>query len=425
MAVHMLSAKTAFVGLVVLGGASFVPTVFAQDVLPPVRDIPTIRGLGLGISPVALSGLSHGESWLANPAWIGQEGNSKKKGIVRGVWFPNASVGANGTTRALARAYFGGQSSTKTRLEDFLKAAQNEQTPFGLFALEPGLTLGPVHWGTFARVRVEGFVWQPTTPATARADGLGSDSALPGVLLRPRALAADALGAQMQARATTERGTSLSMSVPYKNTGVFLGVTVRPSWRSEYFGAVELSEPLVSTSATQLRAKFNETRGIPIDAGMAVRLARLPMKPSFGLKIEDVADTRYTAVNAAHQSVVQKSNLSAGAAAWMMQSSKFASQCSLAGHHLNDRRFVWKERLGMGCEFHVLGQVEGDVVHSAPLIVRVGVNQEGLAYGLSWDTPLGFLEVASSGATVDGPTGQDPRRDRRYFLRLTVDANQQ
>lgn len=398
----------------------------AQELLPPVRDLNGIRSLGLGIPSVALTGVSQGESALSNPAWVGQEGKNKQKSLLRGLWFPALTVGANGTTRALAKAYFSGQGSTQQSLENFLKASQNEQTPFGLFSMQPGLTLGPVHWGAFARVRVEGYVWQPTGTATATGDSLSrvpdaTDSLSNRV---PLSLGTGSAASQMDVRATVERGTSLSLSVPYKNTGVFLGVTVRPTWRSDFNGSVELAEPLVSSSASSLKARFNETRGYPVDVGASVRLPQLMMKPSFGLKIEDVADTNYKAASAAHQSLIQKSNLSAGGAVWVVQAAKFAAQCSLAGHHLNDNRLEWVGKWGGGCEVHFMGQNEADVVSGAPVILRFGGYKDGLAYGLTWDMPFALVEIASSPARVEGPIGFAARLDRRYFLRLSVDANQ-
>jgi hypothetical protein len=399
----------------------------AQELLPPVRDLNGIRALGLGVSTVSMAGLSQGETPQSNPAWVGQEGKIKNKEILRGLWFPSATVGSNGTTQSLAKAYFSGEGSTQQRLENFLKASQNEQTPFGLFSMTPGFTVGPIHWGLFGRIRVEGYVWQPT--------GSGQDSAasasaneIPDILgglslVSPSALDGQT-ASQMDVRATVERGTSLSFAVPYKNTGVFLGVTVRPTWRSDFIGSVELDEPLVSASAKALRAKFNETRGYPVDVGAAVRLPKFALKPSFGLKIEDVADTRYKAASSAHQTVIQKSNISVGVAAWPLLRQSFAIQCTTAGHHLNDERLELAGKVGGGCELHLMGQAEPDLMSGAPVILRVGGHRDGLSYGLSWDMPFAIVEVASDVARVEGPIGYAARTDRRYFLRLSVNAGQ-
>jgi hypothetical protein len=401
---------------------------FAQELFPYVRDFRSVRSLGLGIPAVAMSGVSLGDSADVNPAWLGQEGKSKQKNWLRGVWFPGATVGANSTTRSLAKSYFSGQGSTQEKIENFLIASQNQQTPFGFFSLNPAVGVGPFQLDAFARVRVEGYVFQPTESAgggaTSSGGVLASEVSEDPLSTRiPLSLSA-ANSPQMDVRATVERGTSLSFSVPYKNTGVYLGVTVRPTWRSDYWGNVELAEPLASAAATSLRAKFNETQGYPVDAGMVVRLPQLRTKPTFGFKIEDVADTRFKGVSAGHQSMIQKSNISGGFSAWLMQSRGLSAQCGLAGHHLNDKRLELSGKWGGACEFHLAGQVEGDVVSNALAVGRFGKNKDGWAYGLSFDLPFFILEFASSPARIDGPIGYNERLDRRYYLRLSVDASQ-
>jgi len=371
-----------------------------QELLPVVRDFQSLRGLGLGVTPVAMSGLSQGESAVVNPAWIGQEGKKKQKGLVRGFWFPSLTVGANGTTRSLAQAYFSGQRPSQERLENFLKAAKNEQTPYGFLSLSPGMTFGPMDLGLFARTRVEGYVWQPV----------------------------ESNNSSMDVRASVERGARLSLSVPYKNTGVFLGASLRPTWRSDFYGYVELADPLVSEAAKDLRARFNESRGIPVDVSLVARLQKLRYKPTLGLKIDDFGDTRFKPSSSAHKALIQKSNVSFGLAGWMLQHRTLSAQCSLAGHHLNDGRVVMAERLGGGCEFHLFGQIENDVVSGAPVILRAGGQRDGLSYGLSWDMPFALIEFSSSAVRVDAPLNAGSafgsRVDRRFFLRLTVDASQ-
>lgn len=403
--------------LVALEGGISAQWASAQELLPPVKDPSGVRALGLGVPAVALSGLSHGETSLDNPAWVGEEGKAKNAGLLRGLWFPSMTLGANETTRALAQAYFSGESTAQRRIENFLKASKNQQTPYGSFAFRPSLALGFVQWSAFMRARVEGFVWQPVSTGLSTTDQIDGSTDVAQTI---STAAAD----QLDVRATIERGTSVSFSVPYKNTGVHLGLTVRPTWRSDYFGSVSLSEPLVSDSAQKLKAKFNESRGYPIDAGMAIRLSKIKMKPIFGLKLEDISDTRFEAVSPSHQTLVQKSNLSAGVSAWLIQSAKFGTQCSLAGSHLNDGRLNWAGKWGGACEFHVAGQNQNDVIYGAPVVLRAGLTHDGLAYGIHWDMPFALIEMASSLARVTGPSGYSSRIDRRYFLRLTVNANQ-
>lgn len=401
---------------------------FAQELFPYVRDFRSVRSLGLGIPAVGMSGVSWGESAEVNPAWVGQEGKDKKSDWLRGVWFPGATLGANGTTRSLAKAYFSGQGSTQEKLENFLIASQNEQTPFGYFSLNPGVGFGPVLWQAFARVRVEGYVFQPAdalSGAISTESGvLGADGSVDPLSGRIPLSLTSPPSPQMDVRATVERGTSLSLSVPYKNTGVYLGVTVRPTWRSDYWGSVELAEPLASSAASSLKAKFNETKGYPVDIGLAVRIPQLRTKPTFGLKIEDVTDTRFTGVSDSHQTMIQKSNILAGFSGWLMQTPGFSTQCGLAGHHLNDNRLELSGKWGGGCEFHLVGQVQGDVVNNALAIGRLGRSKDGWAYGLSLDLPFFVLELASSPARIDGPIGYGERSDRRYYLRLSVNAVQ-
>ncbi|NBO39413.1 hypothetical protein EBU99_12605 [bacterium] len=395
---------------------------FAAEILPPVRELKGLRSLGLGFPAVALSGQSNGESPIQNPAWTGLESKARQKATLRGVWVPGVTVGANATTGHLAKAYFAGNGSTQKSLENFLTEAKNQQTPYGFFELYPSFGLGFLQWGLFARVRVEGYVWQPSSQVQTTAEGSAGTLPVSGRIgIDPFSLTETA---QMDVCASVQRGTSLSFSIPYKNTGVTLGATARPTWRSDYSGTVALAEPLRTDAAKDLRARFNETHGIPVDAAMTIRLPQLRMKPSVGFKWDDLGDTIYNAANSSHQSLVEKSSLSAGAAAWMFQSKSLSAQCSVAGHHLNDTRIKKSSAFGGGCEFYLMGQTEVDAVAESPLILRMGGNSDGLAYGLSWDMPFAVLEIASNVGSVEGPVGYSARKDRRYFLRFTVDASQ-
>lgn len=394
----------------------------AGDLLPPNVALPGVRAKGLGVPPVALTGVAQGESSLHNPSWVGVETKAAQKRVLRGLYFPAVTLGANGTTRALGRAYFGGQGSTQTSIEDFLKAAQNAQTPFGMFEIFPSVTLWRAQWGLFARAHVEGFVWQPEATAVSSGQVLTADDGV-GRISRD-AFFLESPSSKINVSALLERGGSLSVSTPYKDTGLSLGLTFRPTWRSEYSGDVELADPLVSESAKNLQAKFNETRGFPVSLGLHMRFPRLALKPSVGLKLDDVGDTHYRAVSSSHQPLIQKSNLSAGVAAWMFQDKLLSSQCTLSGHHLNDGRVAKSRSIGAGCEILVQGQIEGDIVSGAPFILRFGGTQDGFSYGVSWDTTFAIVEMASTVAQVNGPTGFLPRADRRYFMRITVDANQ-
>lgn len=404
--------------------ACFVPSgdSSAAELLIPDRNLRGIRALGLGVPAVSLTGVPQGETPLNNPAWTGFESKALQKSVLRGMIFPGLTLGANGTTRSLGRAYFGGRGSTQTAIENFLKAAQNEQTPYGFFEMAPSLTIMRFQWALFARTQVEGFVWQPSSDTNVQSSGVSNETA--SSRISTDILALTSIETQMSVNALVERGTAISFSTPYKNTGVTLGVTARPTWRSEFSGNVDLSDPLVAESAKNLRARFNETRGMPVDFGLNVRFPRFATKPSLGVKLDDVGDTYYRAANQLHQSFVQKSNLSAGIAGWLFQGKSASTQCTIAGHHLNDSRLLKVSTVGAGCEIHFRGQIEGDAVVDAPLILRFGGTKDGLSYGASWDMAFALLEVASTSVSVDGPLGSASRKDRRYFLRLSVDASQ-
>jgi len=394
----------------------------AAELLPPDRNLRGIRALGLGVPAVSLTGVPQGETPLNNPAWTGFESKALQKKVLRGMIFPGLTLGANGTTRSLGRAYFGGRGSTQTAIENFLKAAQNEQTPYGFFEMAPSLTVMRFEWALFARTQVEGFVWQPSIDTTVQGGGVLSEA--PDGRISTDILALTSTEAQLSVNALVERGTSVSFSTPYKNTGVSLGVTARPTWRTQYSGNVELSDPLVAESAKSLRARFNETQGIPVDFGLNVRFPRFATKPSLGVKLEDVGDSYYRAANHFHNSFVQKSNLSLGVAGWLFQGKSFSTQCTIAGHHLNDSRLLKVSTVGGGCEIHFRGQTEGDTIVDAPLILRFGGTKDGLSYGASWNTAFALLEIASTSVSVNGPLGFASRNDRRYFIRLSVDASQ-
>jgi len=183
-----------------------------------------------------------------NPAWTGTESKDLQKDALRGLYFPSLLLGANGTTRALAKAYFGGKSSTQTALEDFLKEARNQQTPFGYIEFSPGFTLWRTGVSLFARTEVEGYV-APSSSAVSDTAGTETLKTVLDESTAPRILALSGEATQMDVNVKMHRGVRLSFSTPYKNTGVMAGVTVRPTWRSDFAGSVALSEPLVTDAA--------------------------------------------------------------------------------------------------------------------------------------------------------------------------------
>lgn len=410
--------------LLFLAGGSCVSLAAgsASILLPPDVRLNGARALGLGIPPVALSPAVLGGTGAQNPVWTGAESKDVQKNVLRGLYVPSLLVGANGTTRSLAKAYFGGRSSTQRGLEDFLKEAMNQQTPFGFVEFSPGFTLWRTGFSLFARTEVEGYVWRPA--ASIEETGDESLQSVSDGSSTPRILSLSGDSSQMDVNVKIHRGVRLSFSTPYKNTGVMAGVTVRPTWRSDFSGNVGLSEPLLTETAKELRKKFNETKGVPIDIALLVRVPKWAMKPSLGLMVEDMGNTTFKAASRSHQDFLQKANFSAGLSGWLFQQKAFSAQCTLAGHHLNDGRVAKFSTLGIGCETHVLGRTEGDIVTGAPLVLRAGVTRQGVSYGASWDMPFAALEVASSAVEVVGPVGTTPRPDRRYFLRLTVDASQ-
>lgn len=391
--------------------------------LPPDVRLQGIRSLGLGVPAVALSPSILGGTSAQNPAWTGTESKELQKEALRGLYFPSLLLGANGTTRALAKAYFGGHSSTQKALEDFLKEARNQQTPFGFIEFSPGVTIWRTGLSLFAKTEVEGYVGASSSAVTGSASEGTAQPVLDESSV-PRILSLSGDTSEMEVNVKMHRGVRLSFSTPYKNTGVMAGVTVRPTWRSDFSGSVPLSEPLVTQAAQDLRKKFNETRGVPVDVALVVRVPRWAMKPSLGLVVEDMGNTSYRAASSLHQDLVQKANFSAGLSGWLVQEKIFSAQCTFAGHHLNDGRVSKASTVGFGCEAHVLGRTEGDIVVAAPLTLRAGLTKQGVSYGVSWDMPFAALEVASATAEVAGPAGSQSRKDRRYFLRMTVDASQ-
>lgn len=389
---------------------------FAAEHLPPSRSFPDVRTLGLGVTPVALQGLSYGSTGFQNPAWVGLDSKLRRKETLRSLYFPEVTVGANGTTRSLAKAYFNGQGSTQRSIEDFLKAAQNEQTPYGFFELAPSISFLRLQMGLFARIEVEGYVWSESDSPTQEPDTFET-----GIIDDVFSLTGS--NSEMQVRAEILRGARLAFSVPYKNTGVHLGVQVRPTWRSEYSGSVSLSEPLAEDSAKELKAKFNESSGIPVDLAATIRLPRVMLMPTVGVMVEDLTDTHYKAKLSNHQSLVQKSNLKIGAAAWIVRGKSIDVQCTVAGQHLNDSRVAGPDKAGVGCEGHIRGGREADVAVDAPLVLRFGWNSRGWSYGGHWISPVALVELGSASIRVAGPVGFSERIDQRYYLKLSVDVS--
>lgn len=396
---------------------------FAAETLPVSRSFSDVRTFGLGVTPVALQGLSHGNAGSQSPAWVGLDGKARQKEFLRSFYFPGVTLGANGTTRSLAKAYFNGSGSTQQSIESFLKAAQNEQTPYGFFELAPSISMLRLQFGLFARVEVDGYVWSASGTSTDQTQTL--DNSPFGEEFGGGVFGLSGSDTQMQVHAEILRGARLAFSVPYKNTGVHLGVQVRPTWRSEYLGNVSLAEPLATEAAKELKAKFNESHGIPMDFGASIRLPRVGFMPMVGLMIEDVSDTFYKASRDTNQSLIQKSNFKLGASAWLLRGKSVSVQCTVAGEHLNDSRVSGDDKLGVGCEGHVQGRQEADLIVDAPAVIRFGWNSNGLSYGAHWSSPIGLLEVGSGAVRVAGPAGFSQRHDQRYYFKLSIDVSGQ
>ncbi|MEY2987726.1 MAG: hypothetical protein RJB13_1247 [Pseudomonadota bacterium] len=397
-------------------GVVFPLLGLAAEQLPPSRSFANLRALGLGVTPVALQGLSHGSTSGQNPAWVGLDGKARQKETLRSLYFPEVTAGANGTTRSLAKAYFNGQGSTQQSIEDFLKAAKNEQTPYGFFELAPSLSFLRFQMAMFARVEVEGYVWSRSDSSSVQADSLETGD-VDGIF------GLTGSDSQMLVRAEILRGARLAFSIPYKNTGVYLGLQARPTWRSEYSGDVSLSEPLAEQAATELKAKFNESSGIPLDLAATIRLARVKLMPTVGVMVDDFSDTLFKANKNTHQSLIQRSNLKIGASVWAVQGKSVAIQCTVAGHHLNDERVSGVDKVGVACESHIRGNQEADMIVNAPMVLRFGWNSRGVSYGGHWNSPLGLVEIASAPVRVLGPAGFSERLDQRYFVKLSVDVS--
>jgi hypothetical protein len=397
-------------------GVVFSQVGFAAEQLPPSSSFSTVRTLGLGVTPVALQGLSYGGTSMQNPAWVGIDGKARQKEVLRSLYFPEVTLGANGTTRSLAKAYFDGQGSTQQSIEDFLKAAQNEQTPYGFFEIAPSVSFLSLQFSLFARVEVEGYIWSEQDSTTEQTDSINTG-------MMDDIFSLNGSGSQMSVRAEILRGARFAFSVPYKNTGVYLGVQVRPTWRSEYSGNVSLSEPLAEEAAKELKTKFNESGGVPFDLAATVRLPRVKLMPTFGVMVDDVGDTLFRAKLSNHQSLTQKSNLKVGAAVWVVRGKSVDIQCTVAGHHLNDSRVLGANKAGVGCESHIRGAQEADMVVGAPIVLRAGWNSGGLSYGGHWNSPLALVEIGSAPARVIGPAGFSDRRDQRYFVKVSLDVS--
>lgn len=389
---------------------------FAAEQLPVSRSFSNIREFGLGVSPVALQGLSLGSTSAHNPAWVGLDGKARQKEALRSLFFPEMTLGANGTTRSLAKAYFNGQGSTQRSIEDFLKAAQNEQTPYGFFEVAPSVSFLRLQLALFARVEVEGYVWSEAEVAEEQSDTFQT-----GVIDDIFSLVG--ADSQMLVRAEILRGARVAFSVPYKKTGVHLGMQVRPTWRSEYSGSVGLSEPLAEETAKGLKEKFNESSGVPVDFAATLRLPRVKLMPTLGVMIDDVGDTFFRGQGSSHQSLIQKSNLKVGAAAWLVRGKSVHVQCTVAGQHLNDSRVSGVDKVGVGCESHIRGAQEADLVINSPLVARFGWSSRGISYGGHWSSPLALIEIGSAPVRVIGPATFPDRFDQRYFVKLSVDVS--
>lgn len=380
-----------------LGGGLQSEAIASERMTVPVYEVfPSTRANGMGGATSAVA--DDGDALFTNPAGIGREDGDKPKSLLRGAAFPSITLGVNQYTRGLYNVYNNGGATRDERLEKTILASGNKEVVYGRFTALPYFTIGHFQLGLFVDDYVQGYL-EKLEPAAE------SEFSTPE--------APKTVDTRMKVEAKSSAGAIVGFSLPYKNTGMSLGMTARYATRASLYRNVEMASGVARKSSQAALKAVNKTRGLAIDSGVLYRSSK-SWAPAFALVFHDVGDAYYRKSPSGKIDEVEKMNIVTGLSARPPLGKMFGAVVSFEAHHLNDKRVALRDKMRFGTEFLI-----GSSDTTAPLKVRFGHNLSSPSVGVSADLIFLHLDFATYREILNGPNGR--RKDTRYLLRTTVD----
>jgi hypothetical protein len=368
----------------------------ADVILMPPRDaFRSARGEGMGGAVTAVA--DDGDALFHNPAGIGREDGDASKNALRGASFPNATFGANKYTLGMFRDYQG-SSDRSSAIEKTMLSAGDKDVVYGHAQAFPYLTVWRFQLGFLTSVWGEGYLTRYDEPQPSREAGAPEGSTYDREI--------SAIGLAQQA-------VVAGFSLPYKETGLSLGVAGRFAYRNSFRRDIEATESSVRTSARTYRDDLNATRGAAADVGVLYRV-RGSLLPAFGIAMRDVGDTHYAPAKAGARAEKERANLAAGFSLRPEVGKNAGLTLGVDVQRINDGRLPIRDKVKMGAELGI-----GASDSTAPFALRGGYDLRAPSVGIGADLLFLKVDAAWFGDVVEGPDGT--RVDMRTLIKATVD----
>lgn len=381
--------------LVALAQGGLSLDAFASRLMPPRDTAPSPRAAGMGGAAVAIA--DDGDAIFQNPAGIGREDGDFSKNALRGFSFPNATFGLNKYTLGMLKDYDESEDRPSA-IEKTILNAGNRDVVYGHVSAFPYITLWRFQLGVLSSSQGEAFLVRHTEPQ----ESAYSTSEAP--LSYTKTISASGLA---------QTALVAGFSIPYKKTGLSLGITGRFAYRSRFARDIEATETSARKSSESYRSDLNSTKGAAADVGLLYQM-RGALLPSFGFVLRDVGDTSYAPVTSSGEVEIDKMNIAAGAAIRPDFGKKAAFVLGVDVQRIHDTRLTLRDKVKMGFELGL-----GASNSTAPFSLRGGYNLRAPSVGLGVN--LLFLNVDASyfGEAVE--SGNETRVDMRTLVRASVD----
>lgn len=368
---------------------------WASRLMAPRDSAPSPRATGMGGAAVAIS--DDGDAIFQNPAGIGREDGDFSKNALRGFSFPNATFGANKYTLGMYKDYEK-SDDRPSAIEKTILSASEKDVVYGHVSAFPYITLWRFQLGVLTSAWGEGSL-------THHEDTKESAYSTPSEpLTYTRTISAQGL-AQIALVA--------GFSLPYKKTGLSLGVTGRFAYRNSFQRDIEATETSARKSSESYRSDLNATKGAAADVGLLYQ-TRAPLLPSFGLVVRDVGDTWYAPLKSTGETEIEKMNIAAGVAIRPDFGKSAAFVLGVDVQRIHDSRLILRDKVKMGFE---LGLGASD--STAPFSLRGGYNLRAPSVGIGAHLLFLNVDVSYAGEAVEG--GNGTRVDMRSLVRASVD----
>jgi hypothetical protein len=340
--------------------------------------VPLVRARSMGGAGIALG--DDGDALFLNPAGIGREEGERTKNILRAASFPNVSAGGSPASvdmrNALSKSKVG-----QSEQERLVAAARKHSTSYNAVGFFPYLTIQRFQLGLIGH----------TSLHTYRNKN-------------------DSISAKFRSVA----GLAAGFSIPYKASGFSLGVGSRFVMRRSISATYQKDDTVASEHSREYSDKETTTQGVAVDVG-ALYNFHLPLGPSLGIRVTDVADTSYKSKNTNENREIEKTMIGFGGALRPELSSQIAIALAADVQRINDANLTLQEKVKLGAEMS-LGSLLGA---KAPLSLRVGHNLHAFSGGLGVELIFLRLDLSTSGEPIKGDEGT--RVSRQYLAKVSVD----